>query len=229
MESRMGEQYDLLRGGAKGLVHSPVSRSRASFLSHLNIGSGKCAHCAIATSLGGKGKAMRPVSWLLLVMAATGMLIISAPAFAEPATAPLNFCNRTSNPVAVAVGYYSSGVNDTQNELTGPFVSRGWWTVNGGQCQSLANPFDARYMFWFALPPENPSSVPPDTNADGSQIDAANPARHMCIRSMAFTFEDDNVSYGVCKKNNPTNSRWVLAHKVDTEVDPDVNFTGYDY
>src|SRR5689334_11657991 len=64
--------------------------------------------------------------------------------------APLTICNHFSEHIRVAYGYYSSGVNDSNNVLTGPLVSRGWWYVEPGQCQTFDNPFNARYMYWFA-------------------------------------------------------------------------------
>jgi uncharacterized membrane protein len=141
-------------------------------------------------------------------------------AIAAPNAAPLYFCNRASVEVEVAVGYYSSGVDDgkNQNVLTGPFVSRGFWPVGVGRCQSFDNPFNARYMFWFALEHDTPRSHP--------IIDDAT-AIHMCASGKAFTFEDENVSQDACEKS-PIRI-WVLPKKVDTAVDPNVNFTGDDY
>ena len=170
---------------------------------------------------------MRLLFWTMFAVLSAATLVISVPAAAEPPTAPLNFCNRTSEEVDVAVGYYSSGIHDEQssNVLTGPFVTRGWWGVSGGQCQSFANPFDARYMFWFPIQRTARTHIPVD--------DTANPARHMCISGASFTFEDQNVSIDTCHADPAATTsagvRWVVGHKVDTEVDPNVSFTGYDY
>jgi len=172
---------------------------------------------------------MKPLIRLLFAVLTAFASAMPSPTFAAATVGPLNFCNRTSAKVAVAAGYYSQGVRDTRNMLTGPFVSRGWWFVEAGQCQSFANPFDARYMFWFPVRPENPTSVPPDSNADFSPIDTTNTAVHMCITSHSFTFEDENVSFYACHKDRAVHTRWVVPHKVDTAVDPTVNFTGYDY
>ena len=80
-------------------------------------------------------------------------------------------------------------------------------------------------MFWFALAPHA---------ADRHNIveDAANSGTDMCIRGPEFTFEDENVSMAACHgtpsaATDPT--KWVLTHKVDTAVNPTVDFTGYDY
>src|SRR5690348_6984232 len=87
-----------------------------------------------------------------VVAATAGMMFADIDAaLADPAAAPLTLCNRMSDHIRVAVGYFSSGVSDTKNVLSGPFVSRGWWTVEPGQCQTFDNPFNARYMFWFAF------------------------------------------------------------------------------
>jgi len=57
---------------------------------------------------------------------------------------------------------------------------------------------------------------------------------HRRIAGSPFTFEDQNFSMEACKKDpaatTPTSGvSWVLPAKVDTEVDPAVNFTGYNY
>lgn len=175
----------------------------------------------------GKGGEVKTLLWSMFVILLTAVMVHAGPAIAAPPAAPLNFCNRTSAPVGVAYGYYSSGVDDGQNHnlLTGPFVSRGWSTVDGGQCQSFANPFSARYMFWFPIEPHQPRS---HTVVE----DSTGPGTHMCITGVGFTFEDQNVSIDACHKDPAATNggvRWVLANKVDTEVDPNVSFTGYNY
>ena len=50
---------------------------------------------------------------------------------------------------SIAVGYFSSGINDKENLLSDRFVSRGWFNLRAGQCETLDNPFNARYMFWW--------------------------------------------------------------------------------
>jgi uncharacterized membrane protein len=171
---------------------------------------------------GGRGE-MKLLFWLILGIASAA-LVISTPAFATPSAAPLNFCNRTSNTVSVAVGYHSSGVDDGANHniLTGPFVSQGWWDVNPNQCHVFANPFDARYMFWFPLEPHEPRSHRPLDELTSS-------GTHMCISGSRFTFEDQNVSIDACHGDHAATTsagvRWVLPSRIDTEVDPNVNFT----
>lgn len=169
---------------------------------------------------------MRLLLGLALLIASVAGLAISTAAFAEPNAAPMNFCNRTSDEVMVALGYYSSGVDDGANHnlLTGPFVSRGWFSVRANQCQVFPNPFNARYMFWIAT----------DRNVQHPPVeDAASSGTHMCITGTTFTFEDQNVSSAACHTDPAALTKWqvawVLPKKVDTEVDPNVNFTGYNY
>jgi len=169
---------------------------------------------------------MKLLFWLALLSASAAGLGSSTVAFAEPSAAPINFCNRTSDEVMVALGYYSSGVDDgvNHNVLTGPFVSRGWFSVKANQCQVFPNPFSARYMFWIA--------TDRDVQHRPSE-DAASSGRHMCITGTAFTFEDQNASSDACHTDPAALTKgqvaWVLPNKVDTEVDPNVNFTGYSY
>src|SRR5689334_16816836 len=90
-------------------------------------------------------------TWAASVIAMLTALT-SSPALAY-SSAPLTFCNKTDNKVFLAVGYHSPGVNDPADHslLTGPFVSRGFFAVESGNCITEPNPFDARYMFWFAF------------------------------------------------------------------------------
>lgn len=171
---------------------------------------------------------MRTLFAFMFAVVAGGLFVALTPAVASPSAAPLNFCNGTSADVAVAWGYHSEGVNDGPNHniLTGPFVSTGWRTISPNQCQSLSNPFDARYMFWFAMAPRAADRhlISEDTTTSGTD---------MCISGAEFTFEDQNVSMDACHRDpaaaTNAGTRWVLAHKVDTAVNPTVNFTGYDY
>jgi hypothetical protein len=60
----------------------------------------------------------------------------------------MRICNHSDGKIAVAAGYLSSGPNDDADTLTGPFVSRGWCTLQPGECATVTNPFAARYMYW---------------------------------------------------------------------------------
>lgn len=169
---------------------------------------------------------MKLIVWLALLIASVAGLAASTAALAEPSAAPMNFCNRTSDEVMVALGYYSSGVDDGANHnlLTGPFVSRGWFHVNPNQCQIFPNPFNARYMFWI---PVDRAVLHPAVE------DVASSGPHMCVTGTSFTFEDQNVSSAACHADPMALTKWqvvwVLPNKVDTEVDPNVNFTGYNH
>src|SRR5579872_5446155 len=60
----------------------------------------------------------------------------------------MSICNRSQDTISIAYGYRSSGPDDTDTTLTGPFVSAGWRILHSGDCVEIANPFDARYMYW---------------------------------------------------------------------------------
>jgi uncharacterized membrane protein len=174
-------------------------------------------------------------SWIKLVLAAgvaAIVMLLVGPACAQPVSAPLTFCNQTSFGVSVAAGYYSQGVNDPSDHsvLTGPLVSRGWWKVDPGQCVTLGNPFAARYMFWYAAG----KGYNDGDLATYALEEADLPGRmRFCIPDYftpgtgqgAFEFEDQNASHAACHANGRI---WVLVNKVDTAVDPTVNFRGHE-
>jgi uncharacterized membrane protein len=204
----------------------------------------------------------------LIFVALLGMIAVVAPTSASAATsAALNFCNRTANPVNVAVGYYSAGVKDPADHsiLTGPFVSRGYWTVMPTQCETFENPFGARYMFWFGW--SNGFNEHGHTFNGRGHIDEmaqmrVKPSSYgFCVSNYygdvirqvpPFTFEDENASPSACEPivhgealdamnegealeamadaeavlAKGVKPIWVSARKVDTSVDPNVNFTG---
>lgn len=158
-------------------------------------------------------------------------LFIPAPALAY-SSAPLTFCNRTAvADVNLAYGYHSPGVHDPADHsvLTGLFVSRGWVIVKPGECRTIPNPFDARYMFWFAATAgvnDNGSTVLPMRNADVPE--------HFCVNNYLsgadvpeFTYEDENESADACDKDGSIQAHnlWVTPQVVDTWVDATVNFT----
>jgi len=153
-------------------------------------------------------------SYLVVIVLAGVLLTLAAPGRASAGT-PLAICNQTSEGLSVAIGYHSSGVNDTagSNILTGPFVSRGYWTVNPGKCQQFDNPFSARYMFWWGI-----------SSRSGKIFDASG-SDHFCISIYSFTFEDENASEDACT-HSQTGLHWVGVRAVDLLVDPTVNFNG---
>lgn len=170
-------------------------------------------------------KAIRPI----VLACALLMLLDMAPASA--ASAPIYFCNKSANKIAVAVGYHSPGVDDRPDRpvLTGPFVSRGWYELEAGACTSMDNPFHARYMFWYGWGKglnDNEYSV----------IFMRNPEVRVpkfCVKNYftngkvrAFTFEPENASIATCDAT--PDALWVIPKIVDTWVDPAVNFTGGD-
>ena len=146
---------------------------------------------------------------------------------AAPSASPLTICNQYPEHLRVAYGYYSSGVHDTDNELTGPFVSRGWWYIEPGQCQTFDNPFSARYMYWFAFAHGINDSL------DAIQQERGSPDLHFCATNyfgsgtLAFNFEDENVDAAACDRvTSPQPALWVVPHKIDTLIQSQVTVTG---
>jgi hypothetical protein len=174
------------------------------------------------------------------LMGATLMLAsVTGPAAAYN-SAPLNFCNKTAAEDAVAIGYYSPGLNDPADHsvLTGPFVSHGWWHVDPGACRITENPFNARYMFWFVLGP----MVPNRDYSDALAMRDPSLQDHFCISTYfnrgghgvaEFTYEAENASVEACDRaggpadsGGVLNTLWIHPLKVDTWVSPTVNYMG---
>jgi uncharacterized membrane protein len=165
--------------------------------------------------------------WLLFAFVPALLFVSVPPAVASAAGIQLQICNRSSAQVNVAVGYHSSGPNDTPNSsiLTGPFVSIGWWAIAPGACTSFNNPFSARYMFWFGFTPM--AAFPKlawTTNGDDFFCIANNNG----TTAHAFTFEDENASAATCQSRTTQDgaNMWVSVRKVDLLVNPLVNFDG---
>ncbi len=146
---------------------------------------------------------------------------------ADPTASPLTLCNQMSDNLRVAVGYFSSGINDTKNQLTGPFVSRGWSVITPGQCQTFDNPFSARYMFWYAW------AHGLNDNEDAIIDKWKSSDFHFCVTdyfsvaggtSAAFIYEDENA-ISVCSWGHGDNL-WVIPRKVDTAIQSRVDVTG---
>lgn len=133
----------------------------------------------------------------------------------------LHLCNHSQYRIDVAVGYHSSGPNDTGNVLTGPFVSHGWYILQPGECGNFPNPFSARYMYWSGFRQGALLINQSDT--------------HFCVPSMLdrppeFTFERQNESDDACANSTPADSsgpnQWIASHEVDVMVDPDADYDG---
>jgi uncharacterized membrane protein len=165
--------------------------------------------------------------WLLFTLVAVCLYVSTPPAIASASGIQMQFCNRSSAPVNVAVGYHSSGPNDTPNStiLTGPFVSIGWWSIAAGACHNFDNPFSARYMFWYGFTPLN---VFPKLAWTTNGIDYFCVANFMGTTAHAFTYEDENASQSACiSRATPDGVNiWETVRKVDLNVNPLVNFDG---
>ncbi|HEY5409643.1 MAG TPA: DUF1036 domain-containing protein, partial [Caulobacteraceae bacterium] len=150
---------------------------------------------------------------------------------------PLQFCNMTNYEVMVSTGYHSPGFDDPADHsiLTGPFVSGGWAIYKPGQCHELSNPFNARYMFWYAF---SYSGINIDVEKV-SKMRTSDSSVAFCVPNYidlqqvpAFTYEEENASLDACDKAGDRaaggrgKTLWVIPHRTDTWVDPHVNFTG---
>jgi uncharacterized membrane protein len=167
------------------------------------------------------------------VIALVGATVLLASANPASAGTNLTICNKTSAVLHIAVGYHSSGVNDSADSkvLTGPFVSRGFTSTAPGKCDFFTNPFSARYMFWWA--------TDQDVLNAGMTVWAGTNEDHFCIPNtrMAgpihpFTFEVENRSEDACTHSQTSttaatsNNSWVRVRRVDLMVDPTVTFYG---
>lgn len=167
------------------------------------------------------------------------VLFLAPPRRASAASGTgLTICNQTAAVFSVAVGYYSRGLRDTADTLTGPFVSRGWWTIKPRQCIVADNPFNARYMFWWGYSPRGDLWTSPGIVLPAM---AEYHARWFCVPNThgagvppSFTMEDENTAtdsdghrcYNAAPADSDGPNEWVLPRKVDTEVDATVQFTG---
>ena len=140
---------------------------------------------------------------------------------------PLNVCNNAADRVIVAVGYHRPDAADPGDHslLTGPYVSKGWYQIPAGTCQTIDNPVDARYMFWFGW-----STGVHDTKASLAAMGAAADPANFCVSDYFaagqlsdFLYEDENVSSKDCRR---ASGWWITPDKVDTWLNPNVSFTG---
>lgn len=156
---------------------------------------------------------------------ATVMLAASFGFSGERAAAtgtPISLCNRSQDTISIAYGYRSSGPNDTDTELTGPFVSTGWRVLHAGDCAEITNPFGARYMYWTGYV-WNGAFLWKDGD------------KYFCVPNTTiappkFTFERQNESRDACVDSDPYDSgganMWVAAREVDVEVDASAEYDG---
>jgi uncharacterized membrane protein len=161
------------------------------------------------------------------MLVALAVAMVPSCAFAYQAQ-PLNFCNNTADRVVVAVGYHSPDPSDPADHalLTGPYSSKGWYQILAGTCQTIDNPFEARYMFWFAW-----SKGFHDTKASiAAMAGDADPADFCVSNYFAsgelpdFSLEDENVSGADCRR---ASGWWITPNKVDTWMNANVSFNGY--
>lgn len=161
-----------------------------------------------------------------------GLLIATAVALfvtanrASAAGTPITICNQTSSAISVAASYRSSGPNDTATTLSGPIVSVGLWGIPPSQCATIANPFAARYVYWWGYV----------GGPGGSPLWGENGGPHFCVPDIygptavpQFTLESENESEAACvaasyDSNGP--NIWVPAREIDVDVDATVNFSG---
>lgn len=178
--------------------------------------------------------------YIAVIALAGATLTLSNPRPASAAGTQMNICNQTSAPLTVTIGYHSSGVNDAagSNVLTGPFVSRGFLVVAPGKCEGFANPFNARYMFWWGHNEVGLNGI--RTIYSDPKINygpwTTNGNDHFCIPNVygpnfieGFTFEDENASEAACEKGHASQNGpnlWVSVRAVDLLVDATVKFTG---
>lgn len=160
-------------------------------------------------------------------LALSALIVLSALVFggsprAVASGTSMHMCNHSQSKIAVAAGYLSSGPDDHDNILTGPFVSTGWWVLAAGECATISNPFAARYMYYtgFVI----------GGGAFWSQGDW-----HFCAPSIyghsdAFTFESQNASQDACTASAAYGTgganMWMPARQVDVEVNAEADYDG---
>ena len=184
---------------------------------------------------------MRSMVTVAVTVLACVLLALLTPtsAFAY-SSAPLTVCNKVNFDLSVAYGYHSPGVNDPADHslLTGPFVSRGWRTVPVGQCVTIENPFNARYMYWYVATvngmfgDDDPVAM---RNASGRQhfcvpnyvYPSGGNAPAYSVPTSAFVYEDQNQSADACDTSvTPVaHNFWVTARETDTWVNATVDYT----
>lgn len=186
-------------------------------------------------SRGGIPMNLRLKCTTIALVVTTVSFFSSISAFAY-SSAPLTVCNKIAFPIGVAFGYYTPGTHDPADHslLTGPFVSRGWMTIEVGQCATIPNPFNARYVYWFPTFNIYDDRVRAMRTADAPQHFCVNnflyPSGPAPVASMpvpAFTYERENESAAACDTDTSMDAHnfWVIPREVDTWVNPTVDFT----
>lgn len=155
---------------------------------------------------------------LVVALVAAALAVPSAPARA--AGTPLRVCNHSSIRINVAGGYHSPGTDNSETVLTGPFVSKGWYVLEPGECVSIPNPFSARYMYWSGYTAQGVLWNDGDV--------------HFCVPNLSekpprFTFEEENQSQAACEGSaydSAGPNQWIVARRVDVADDPSDEYTG---
>ena len=167
---------------------------------------------------------MRQLSLFVALVVGICAFVVPAPRAMATGT-PLHFCNKSSKAFYLAIGYFSPGSNDTESKLTGPFVSRGWFHFDPGECSTVANPFGARYLYWTGYNDGGPDAW----NTSSFHSDS-----HFCIPNShpaggPFTFERQNASETDCTSDSFYSgyaNDWVPVQEIDVVVDANAEYDG---
>jgi uncharacterized membrane protein len=159
--------------------------------------------------------------------------VLSALSPASPVRAsaapPMVICNQMTERIEIVHGYHTTGVNDTpgSNVLTGPFVSKGFQIIEPGKCATFDNPFNARYMFFWAASHTTIDNHTPFTSNSSDGFCMPQIYRGPVVHS--FTFEDENASPAACAASQFEGyaNVWVAARPVDVLVSPTVNLYAF--
>ncbi len=107
---------------------------------------------------------------VLIVAAASGLLLSQTPAFAD-----LRLCNKTESTVSISIGY----------KARNGWTTEGWWNIPGAKCNTLIpGPLAARYYYIYAV--------------DAKQGGEWGGKAYMCTRRKMFTIlgTEDCVARG---------------------------------
>ena len=108
------------------------------------------------------------VSWPVLLSTAFAAVLLSA----QPASAELTLCNKSSETVSMALAYREGG----------QFVSRGWWVAKPGECPTVVGgALGSRYYY---------------VRAEGSQGGRWEGDYAFCVTGVRFSHNGENCSAG---------------------------------
>ena len=95
-------------------------------------------------------------------------------------------------------------------------------------CQVFDNPFNARYVFWFAW-----GKGYHDTEASIDAMGSSHAPGAFCVSDYmksgsipSFIYEVENASNEACG-SAPQYGWWIVPQMADTWINPTVNFTGH--